>query len=161
MKRYTASARHRGPRRRHDGGWSRCDGSVAAEFALVAPILALVAAGISDFGMLATRSAALAAATRIGAEYARGHPVDTIGIRNAMRSAMSFAPTLSFPASFPQSCGCDDGTPISCTEACAAVGRPSPNRRFITITASQAFTPVVPWPGMPAVLTAMTELRLQ
>src|SRR5262245_46000011 len=46
-------------------------GSAAAEFALVAPMLLLIAAGIADFGMLATRSAALAATTRIGAEYAR------------------------------------------------------------------------------------------
>jgi Flp pilus assembly protein TadG len=136
-------------------------GSAATEFALVAPMLVLIAAGIADFGMLATRSAALAATTRIGAEYARKYPLDTSGIQNSMRSAMGFAAALSFPPSFLQSCECDDGTAISCTESCAAVGRPGPNRLFVRISASQAFTPLVPWPGIPASVTAATQLRVQ
>jgi Flp pilus assembly protein TadG len=138
-----------------------CAGSVAAEFALVAPMLVLIAAGIADFGMLAARTAALAGTTRIGAEYARKHPLDTPGIQNSMRSAMAFSPALSFPPSFTQSCECDDGTAISCNEACAAVGRRGPNRSFIRISVSQAFSPIVPWPGIPASVTAATELRVQ
>ncbi len=136
-------------------------GSVAAEFALVAPMLVLIVAGIADFGMLATRTAALAATTRIGAEYARKYPLDTSGIQNSMQSAMGFAPALSFPPSFLQSCECDDGTVISCAESCAADGRRGPNRLFIRISASQAFTPLVPWPGIPARVTAATDLRVQ
>jgi hypothetical protein len=142
-------------------GPRRCDGSVAVEFALVAPLIILIAAGIADFGMLATKSAALAGTTRIGAEYARLHPFDTSDIQNSMRSAMSFAPALTFPATFPWSCECDDGAPIVCAASCATLGRPGPNRVFMRISASQAFSPLVPWPGIPAVLTAATELRLQ
>ena len=78
-----------------------------------------------------------------------------------MQSAMNFVPPLSFPASFSRSCECDDGTPITCSESCATHGRASPNRVFISIRASQAFTPLVPWPGIPATLTAATEVRLQ
>ena len=78
-----------------------------------------------------------------------------------MQSAMSFAPPLNFPASFPQSCECDDGASISCIESCAAVGRPGPNRLFIRITASQPFAPLVPWPGIPASLSATTDIRLR
>jgi hypothetical protein len=111
--------------------------------------------------MLATRSAALVATTRIGAEFARIRSLDTSGIQDSMQSAMSFAPALVFPASFPLSCECDDGSPIACAESCATVGRASPNRVFIKITASQAFTPLVPWPGIPTILTATTEARLQ
>ena len=136
-------------------------GSVAAEFALMAPILVLIATGIADFGMLATRSAGLAATARIGAEYARTYPDDTIGIQHTMQSAMSFEPALTFPASFPRSCECNDATPITCSESCATVGRPGPNRMFIRITANQPFTPLVPWPGIPAVLSAAAEVRLQ
>jgi hypothetical protein len=138
-----------------------CDGSVAAEFALVAPTIILIAAGIADFGMLATKSVALVGTTRIGAEYARLHPVDAAGIQNSMQSSMGFVPTLALPASFPQSCECDDGMSIACTEACATAGRPGPNRVFIRVTASQAFTPLVPWPGIPTTLSAATEVRLQ
>jgi Flp pilus assembly protein TadG len=147
--------------RRCARGSFRYAGSVAAEFALAAPIIILIAAGIADFGMLAARSAALAGSTRIGAEYARRHPGDTAGIRNSMQSSMSFAPALSFPTNFAQSCECEDQTAMACGESCAVVGRPGPNRVFIKISASQAFTPLVPWPGIPATLTSATELRLQ
>ena len=136
-------------------------GSVAAEFALVAPMLVLIAAGIADFGLLATRSAALVAATRIGAEYARSYPLNTPGIQSAMQSAIVTPPALGFPASFSRSCECDDGTAISCTESCAALGRPGPNRLFLRISAKQGFTPFVSWPGIPESVSAATELRLQ
>jgi hypothetical protein len=142
-------------------GRVNCEGSVAAEFAVVAPAIILIAAGIADFGMLATKSAALAGTTRIGAEYARFHPADTTGIRNSMQSSMAFIPALTFPESFPQSCECDDGMSIACADSCAAVARPGPNRVFIRIGASQAFTPLVPWPGIPATLSAATEVRLR
>jgi hypothetical protein len=127
----------------------------------MAPIIVLIAAGIADFGMLATRSAGLAATARIGAEFARTYPNDPSGIQNAMQSAMSFAPALTFPAGFPRSCECYDTTPIACSESCATVGRPGPNRVFIRITANQPFTPLVPWPGIPAMLTTTMEVRLQ
>jgi hypothetical protein len=134
---------------------------VAAEFALLAPTIILIAAGIADFGMLTSNSAGLTATTRIGAEYARLHPTDTEGIQNSMLSSMSFTSALSFPTSFLQSCECDDGTLIVCTQSCAAAGRPGPNRIFITISASQSFTPLVPWPGIPTTLTATTKIRFQ
>ena len=78
-----------------------------------------------------------------------------------MQSAMSYVPPLNLPASFPQSCECDDGMSISCTESCAVVGRAGPNRLFIKLTASQAFSPLVPWPDIPASLSATTEIRLR
>ncbi|MBV9373975.1 MAG: pilus assembly protein [Alphaproteobacteria bacterium] len=139
----------------------RTHGSVAVEFALTAPAILLLVSGVMDFGMLATKSAGLTAATRVGAEYARVHPQDAAGIRNVMQDAMSFAPALVFPASFPRSCECNDQAPISCSESCATVGRPGPNRVFIQITGNQSFTPFVPWPGIPATITATTEVRLQ
>ena len=137
------------------------NGGVAAEFAIVAPIIILLATGIADFGMLASDSTALTAAVRIGAEYARLHPTDTVGIQNSMQSSTNFSPPLTFPPSFPQSCECENRTSIVCSESCAATGRPGPNRAFITISASQAFAPLVPWPGVPDILTATTQIRLQ
>jgi hypothetical protein len=136
-------------------------GGVTAEFALVAPIIILLATGTADFGMLAGNSTALTAAVRIGAEYARFHPTDTVGIQNSMQSSMSFTPTLTFPPSFPQICECDNKTSITCSESCATTGRPGPNRVFITISASQAFAPFVPWPGVPNLLTATAQIRIQ
>ena len=138
-----------------------CRGSVAAEFAVVAPIVLLIIVGVADLGSLTKQSAALAGATRIGAEYARYRSADTTGIKNSMQNSMSFSPQLSFPANFPQSCECDDGAAISCAESCAAVGRPGPNRVFMRVTAYQGTAPLVAWPGLPNTLSSTTEIRLQ
>jgi hypothetical protein len=127
----------------------------------VAPVILVIAAGIVDFGLLTTKAAALAGATRIGGEYARLHPADTTAIQNAMQNSMSFTPPLVFPASFAQACECDDQTSIACSDSCLASGRPGPNRVFIRISANQASSPLVPWPGIPRTLTATTDIRLQ
>jgi Flp pilus assembly protein TadG len=140
---------------------SDCRGSVAAEFAIAAPVVIAIAVGIADFGSLATESSELASAVRIGAEYARLYPLDTRGIQKSVQDTMSLASALSFPASFPQSCECDDATPITCGESCATVGRQGPNRVFMRISANYPFTPLVPWPGVPTILTATTEVRVQ
>jgi hypothetical protein len=136
-------------------------GSAAIEFALTAPVVILIVTGIVDFGALMTQFVALTATTRIGAEYARLHPTDIAGIENTMQNSITFVPSLSFPSRFPLSCECNDATSISCTQSCAAAGRPGPNRVFITISANQAFSPRLPWPGLPTVLTASTQMRLQ
>jgi Flp pilus assembly protein TadG len=136
-------------------------GGVSTEFAIVAPIIILVATGIIDFGMLASELTALTATIRIGAGYARAYPMDAVGIQAAMQNAMQFTPALTFPASFPQSCECGDNTSISCSESCASVGRPGPNRMFMTVTASRTFVPLVPWPGVSNTLTATAQVRLQ
>src|SRR5260370_26442998 len=59
------------PRRRYLRMLGNRDGSVAVEMAFVVPVIAVIVAGIADFGTLATRTDALAGVTRIGAEYAR------------------------------------------------------------------------------------------
>jgi hypothetical protein len=157
--RHTANCRR--PGWRCTRGSFGCDGSVAAEFALLAPMILVIMTGIVDLGFLTTKMAALAGATRIGAEIARLRPADTTGIRNAMQTSMNFSPPLTFPTSFPESCECDDRTPIACTESCAAAGRPGPNRLFIRISANQATAPLLPWPAFPATLTSATEIRVQ
>ena len=155
------TAYRRRPGRRYTRGLFGRDGSVAAEFALLTPMILVITLGIVDLGFLSTKMAALAGATRIGVEYGRRYPADTTGIENAMQNSMSFNPPLTFPASFPQRCECDDQTSIACTESCATVGRPGPNRVFIRISANQAAAPLLPWPVFPATLTSATETRLQ
>jgi hypothetical protein len=138
-----------------------CRGSAAAEFAVITPIIIFIITAIADFGSLVRQSAALAGATRIGAEYARFHPADLTGIKSAMQNSMSFGPPLSFPIDFPQSCECYDGTAIACSESCATVGRPGPNRVSIQISAYQAVALLVSWPGLSNSLSSTTEIRLQ
>ena len=124
-------------------------------------MILVITVGTVDLGFLSMQMDALSGATRIGAEYGRLHPADTTGIEDAMQNSMRFNPPLTFPASFPQSCECDDRTSIACTESCVTAGRPGPNRVFLRIGAAQAVVPLLPWPGFPATLTSATEIRLQ
>ena len=141
--------------------WIGARGTVAVEFALVAPVIILIAAGVVDFGLLEMNSAALLGATRIGAQYALRHPADTAGIRHAIEASIELSPPPSVSASSTLTCECADGSLIDCSRACATAGLPGPNRVFVTVSASQAFTPLLPWPGIPATLTATTELRIR
>jgi Flp pilus assembly protein TadG len=144
-------------------------GATAVEFALTAPILVGVVAGIADFGMLTARTAALAGATRVGAEYARNNSVCKVdiqatscitGIKSAMQAKGNFSPALTFPSDPSVSCECDDGTAITCGTTCVGAGK-VPNRVLVTVTASQAFSPLISWPGIPASLTKSAEIRIQ
>ena len=92
-----------------------CKGSVALEFAAVAPLFLVFTTGVVDVGLFTTRTAALAGAMRIGAEYARFHPADKAGIQSTIATAMSFGPPLTFPIEFPQTCECADGSAIACS----------------------------------------------
>lgn len=149
------------------------DGTALIEFALAAPILVALVLGIADFGMLAAKNAALEGATRVGAEYARNNPTCsqgdltgsncTTGIENAMQNSGNFSPALTFPTSSPTfsvSCQCDDGSSITCGTTCVGAGK-VPNRVLITVTATQGYTPIISWPGIPTSLTASTEMRVQ
>ena len=145
------------------------DGAVLVEFALAAPILATLVLGIADFGMMAAHTAALEGATRVGAEYARNNTTCQTnisgtscitGIESAMTSSGNFSPAITFPSSPSTSCECDDGTSLTCGTTCVGAGK-TPNRVLVTVTASQTFNPILPWPGIPTSLTASTELRIQ
>jgi Flp pilus assembly protein TadG len=153
-------------------------GAVAAELAIVTPFLVLLILGVIDFGAYMNGSQAIAAATRIGAEYARDGatcrsgvqvlPTPSIstactnGIENAMQDALNFSPALTFPNPPALTCQCDDGGAIDCgNNSCATAGRPAPNRVLITVSASQTIDPILGWAGFPTTLSGLTQIRLQ
>jgi Flp pilus assembly protein TadG len=163
-------------------------GSATIEFALVASVLLFLALGIADFGVMFNNYQALAAATRIGAEYARDNPtcqstatgINTLanppvgascvtGIQSAISNSIYFpASTLSFPSSGACAnnwpgviCQCDDGNSIACDQTCASQNppRPTPNRVFVAVCTNQKFTPLVLWGGA-LELQSTAELRI-
>jgi hypothetical protein len=150
-------------------GFLGSHGTALVEFALAAPILVTLVLGIADLGLLAANTAALEGATRVGAEYARNNTTCSqgditgssciAGIKNAVQSAGNFSPPVTFPSDPSVSCECDDGSSITCGTTCVA-GK-TPNRVLITVSASQSYTPILPWPGLPSSVTASTEMRVE
>jgi Flp pilus assembly protein TadG len=156
------------------------DGGVAVELGLLASFfLVPLLLGIIQYGLYFNATQSLAAATRVGAEYARDSttcqagiqtllspPVSAAcntGIQTAIKNSMNYpSGALTFPASFPLTCQCDDATAITCgNNSCAAAGRPAPNRVFITISASQTFTPFVALWTIPTTINGVTDIRIQ
>jgi Flp pilus assembly pilin Flp len=139
-------------------------GAVAVELGLLTPFLAILTIGIVDLGNLLNNWQALAAAARIGAEYAMNSPVcknPTTGINlivnppniqsacmtnieDAVTHSLNYS-SLTFPnlvsctdgvggQCFPITCECDDGTSIACGSSCAAASPARPGPNRIFIT---------------------------
>ena len=165
-------------------------GAVAAELAMATPFLVLLILGIIDFGAYMNSSQQVAAATRIGAEFARDSTtcqnsttgIDTVklvinadclsgatnSIEAAMTNSMNFGAALTFPnmttcSTSPSpclTCKCDDGSAIDCGNTVCPAAT-APKRVFVTVSASLAITPILSWAGFPTAVPGLTEIRLQ
>ena len=101
-------------------GRRRVGGIALVEFALVAPLLLLMLAGVLDYGMALRTAASVAAAARAGAQYGSSSPgnaADTAGIQAAAVNAAPDVTNLSVTSS--KSCQCSGGGgAISCSGSC-------------------------------------------
>ena len=150
-------------------------GAVAVELAIITPFLLLLIAGVIDFGTYMNNSQAIAAATRAGAEYAHDNSICnagiaslaalptgcTTGITSTVTGSGSLDPTPAVTATL--NCESAPGTSTTCGPPCPGSCPCCTNRIFIKVSTSQTFTPIIPWPGIPAsaAVAGVTEIRLQ
>lgn len=95
-------------------------GTALVEFAMVAPLLLIVLAGVLDYGMSLRTAASVAAAARAGAEYgsrSTANAGDTAGIQAAAVNAAPDVKNLS--VSSAKSCQCSNTGAVSCTTSCS------------------------------------------
>jgi Flp pilus assembly protein TadG len=119
-------------------------GGAAVEFALVAPVLLLIAAGAIDGARLITRGMQANAAAQAGADYVQRHGWNEAGVRSAVTAANGVTTTLD-PAP-RQFLGCVvGGAVVETTAVTCAGGRGS--GKYILISARANFAPLMPWPG--------------
>lgn len=106
-----------GGRRRSKPGRRR--GIAIVEFALVAPLLLLLLAGVLDFAMLLRTAASVADAARAGAQYGSRSPANAASISGMESAALNSAPGISgMTATAVRSCQCSGGSPVSCGGSC-------------------------------------------
>lgn len=101
------------------GGRGRV-GIALVEFALVAPLLLLLLAGVLDYGMALRTASSVAAAARAGAQYGSASPAnasDAAGIRAAAVTASPDVANLSVTSA--TACRCSGGGAVSCTGTCS------------------------------------------
>jgi Flp pilus assembly protein TadG len=139
------------------------DGTAAVEFALILPIIAILCCGAIDYGEAANLTTQLNSAARAGAQYALSHPDDPGGIawaaQNSIRTSAALV-TIAVPGNSalsgtnPYYCTCSDSNidvanQVSCTAAVSGVAPCTGTKKFfVKVTATQTFTPFLPYPGI-------------
>jgi Flp pilus assembly protein TadG len=154
-------------RRLATSGWhllrSR-SGLAATEFALIAPLAALVLCTVVDVGGAMWRTMRLESAARFGAQYAFSDPQGAAAIAQKVRDALPGWTNVTV-ASTVAACTCDNGTPTDCTTGVCTVNGVSfaPILR-LAVTVTQPFQFISPltaalFPKL-AVLQGNVEVRL-
>jgi len=89
------------------------------EFALVAPLLMLLLAGVLDFAMLLRTATCAASAARAGTVYGSRSPSAAVDYAGMQAAALNSAPNVAgMTATATRSCKCGDGSSVSCSGSC-------------------------------------------
>lgn len=145
----------------------------AVEFALIAPVLALVLVGAADYGFAEYSRSCLANAVAQGAYYAflTGPTVSTATIQSLVQNASSLT-GVSVPQPAAAACYCPSGRPsalgsaVSCTPTtCTVNGTSTAPGTYITISATYRLAPWIPIPYYSGLsdqtITETVTVRLQ
>ena len=138
----------------------RCLGIVTIEFALVAPLMLLLLAGVLDFGRSVRAAICVADAARAGAQYGSLSPAnagDTTGIQNAAKNAAPDVTTLT--VTMVKSCACSGGSSVSCSGSCTG----GKMLIYSKVTAQVTCQPIFSYPGLAytGVTSSTASLRAQ
>lgn len=155
MRRPTLAERH--PLRSRSG-------IAATEFALMAPLAALVLFTVVDVGTAMWRTMRLEFAARTGAQYAFSNPEGSAAIAQKVRDALPGWTNVTVASTAP-SCACDNGTVVDCTTGiCVVSGTAIAPILRISVTVTQPFQFISPvtarlFPDL-ATLRGNVEIRL-
>jgi Flp pilus assembly protein TadG len=138
-------------------------GASAVEFALIAPILLLMLAGLIDGSQYIVQSMQVRAAAQAGADFAQRNGFDAAAIQTAVLSATALptsgahALTVSAPTQHTQCLV--NGAFVNATGNCAAGGTAG---TFMTVSVQKPFTPILNWPGFSfAQIKGQSTVRIQ
>jgi Flp pilus assembly protein TadG len=111
-------------------------GVTAVEFAVSAPILLAAVLGLGELGTATAQKVRLMSAARAGAQYAINNTTGTdAAITSAVKAAANLGPD-PVTVTVTRSCGCDDGSTVSCSGGTCSSGSV---REWVAVTASQTF----------------------
>jgi Flp pilus assembly protein TadG len=137
------------------------NGTMAVEFAIIAPALVLMMACTVDLGMGIYRKMQVENAAQAGAEYAIEHGY-TGSIANVVSNATTFSGIIASPGP-SEFCGCPSSTGITsaaCNSTCpsgVAAGT------YVTVSAQGTYNTILPYPVIPHTFTfaAQSTVRIQ
>ena len=130
------------------------------EFALVAPVIVLLLAGLIDGSRLIVANMEVKAAAQAGADFARINGFNAQAIEGAVASGTSLAVNATPAPSLETAC-------VSGLTITQTVQTICPNGgvtgAYVTVSAQAPFTTLMPWPGVssPTTVSAQSLVRLQ
>jgi Flp pilus assembly protein TadG len=134
--------------------------AAAVEFALVLPVLVLLAVGMVDYGALTFESMEVYASAHAGSDYAIKNGWNATAIQSAVAAATPLA-VAADPAPVNSQYCVSGGVLISPPGPTCPTGS-SPGT-YVIVHASTTFTPVVAWSAfvLPSTLTAQSVVRIK
>ena len=115
------------------------------EFALVAPVLLLLLAGVLDYSLALRTAIAVTDAARAGAEYGSVSAANAADIAGMQTAAHNAVPNLTgMTATAVRSCKCSNGSAVSCTGTCAS----GPMSIYVEVTTQASALNAFSYPGL-------------
>ncbi|PYT11575.1 MAG: pilus assembly protein TadE [Acidobacteria bacterium] len=143
--------------RRFAGRSHRQRGSAMLELAVAVPLLALVLAGVMEFGRVFYTAAEVSNAARAGVQYAAINTANASnfdGMQQAATNDAANVPAMTATAS--QFCECPDGTSTSCS-----TGSCSLKRTYVKVVTSAQFRTMGTYPGIPNPISVSSQATLR
>ena len=143
-----------------------CDesGQGLVELALTVSLLVLLIAAAVDFGRAFYKNIEVKGAARAGASYGATDPGDTTGMQNAAKAAAGdITSDSNFSATASWGCECYSGStpaipgPDSCTAPYCAENVVD----YVSVTVSDQYTPLFPWPGIPSTIAMSSTVIMR
>jgi Flp pilus assembly protein TadG len=131
--------------------WRADAGSAALELAVISPLILLLLIGVVDYGRAFFTSVTVTNAARAGAEFGAQGPQtsgDTVAMRKFAQADAQEAGAITISARRYCECGAGVSDP-ACT-ACTLGAAPDV---FVEVTATKAFSMLLPYPGLPRTVT--------
>lgn len=137
-------------------------GQAATEFAMVAPVLALLLVGVSDFARAFYFYEEVVAAARAGAQYGSQGVTYAANSANIQSAALANGPNVPGMTVSSSVCTCQSPTPSGQT-ACATGYCNGANSAatYVIVNTSDTFTTLITYPGIPHTTTLSGQAIMQ
>src|SRR5215469_3488120 len=125
-------------------GCGRKKGIATIEFALIAPIVLLILAGVLNYSTALRIALAAADAARAGAQYGSLTPSNSVDIAGMEAAALNAAPGVNgLTATAVQFCQCPGGVAVSCSGSCSGK-----MLVYVTVTTQTTAPNLFSYPGL-------------
>jgi Flp pilus assembly protein TadG len=136
-------------------------GIATIEFALIAPLLLLLVAGVLDYTMLMRTAIAVADAARAGAQYGSLSSANASNTAGMQSAAINAAPDINgLTVTAVKVCQCSDGSTVNCSGGTCTTG---PVRIYAQVTVQATCSAIFSYLQLPftGVVVSKASMRAQ